>query len=90
MMANCIYAREVWRKVESWSEQAGITANQSVANIKGWWNDLVLQQGQTPNCQRTTIVYTAWNLWKKDADACLTTSHVQCSSFWALFEACLE
>ena len=49
MVVKCTFAKEMWRLVETWSQQEGLILNQDMNNIKTWWK--LLTQDQPINCQ---------------------------------------
>jgi hypothetical protein len=62
---HCVYKREVWDLVSTWSEGL-IQVPTHLASVELWWNGSV--QGRPKHLRKRVaalLMYTAWGLWKE-------------------------
>jgi hypothetical protein len=62
---HCIFAQEVWLLVAQWS-QGLVCITDRCISMQAWWNEAVSGvSGKEKIKKASTIIYTAWNLWKE-------------------------
>ncbi|KAF8755350.1 hypothetical protein HU200_011334 [Digitaria exilis] len=66
LVFNCSYAKDVWARVQTWSQLPSLTTSTHTTQIKAWWTNLIHNNVGQPETSRVQITtYTAWNLGKE-------------------------
>ena len=58
MVANCSYAKEVWRLLANRASFSLVQHSSQLSNVQDWWE-------QITTLLRQLLTYATWNIWKE-------------------------
>jgi hypothetical protein len=62
---HCVFAQEVWFLVTQWTDGL-VSIPGGQISIQDWWNSALQGAPRKLKIERaSTLIYTAWNLWKE-------------------------
>ena len=65
MVANCSYAKEVWRILAQRASITFVQISTPLSNVKDWWEHLNKATGLDFVHLRQVLTYGTWNIWKE-------------------------
>jgi len=65
LVLHCSFARQVWEKMEEWTQQLVRLPENGIEIVDWWQKELMQLPKKTRKLKAAMMMYCAWNLWKE-------------------------